>query len=242
MQKPLIYLILGMLGLLSACSVQRPLPTTPSPYYQTQQTDDFITKSLFSSDDRTLTEEAIQELLNGAVKLPSTMRLAVYNYGYQNRTYYGSPYSYGGDQAVFQQNLFDEIGRGIAGANVFKKYMPMPSMMVGESPNIVQLREAAVRLQADVLLIFAIKTDIYHQYKVFKKDEAKAYAKCEVLLMDIRTGMIPFSRVMVEEAHVTKSPIDANQHEMHFRATQEATVKVLKTICNHLVSFLATKE
>lgn len=234
--------MVGALMALSACTSRYAHSPTPTILYQNQQSEDFITKSLFTSDDRTLTEEAIQELLNGTVKLPSSMRMAVYNYGYQNRTYYGSPYSYGGDQAVFQQNLFDEIGRGIAGANVFKKYMPMPTMMVGESPNIVQLREAAVRLQADVLLIFAIKTDIYHQYKVFKKDEAKAYAKCEVLLMDIRTGMIPFSRVMVEEAHVTKSPIDANQHEMHFRATQEATVKVLKTICNHLVSFLATKE
>ena len=241
MQKTYFFLLLGALTLLNACSVQRTLPPSPSLNTLYQQSEEFITKSLFTSDERTLTEEAIQELLSGTVKLPSPLRLAVYNYGYQNRTYYG-PYGYGGDQTVFKQTLLNEIGKHVAGSAEFQKYMPMPAIMAGENPGIVQLREASVRLQADVLLIFSIKTDIYHQYKVFKKDEAKAYANCEVLLMDIRTGMIPFSTVLTEEAVVTKSPSDANQQEMHSRVTQEATLKVLQTFCDQLVRFVEKKD
>ena len=80
--------------------------------------------------------------------------------------------------------------------------------MVGGNASITQLREAAVRLQADMLLIFSLKSDIYSKYRAFAKDEAKAFATNETLLMDIRTGVIPFSNVVTRDTLIKKGTED----------------------------------
>ena len=48
---------------------------------------------------------------------------------------------------------------------------------------------------ADLLLVFRVGSDTYSQYRTFAKDKTKAYSTCELVLLDVRTGLVPFTRV-----------------------------------------------
>ena len=41
-----------------------------------------------------------------------------------------------------------------------------------------------MRLQADLRLVFRVRSETYSQYRFFVKDKVKAYSTCEVVLLD----------------------------------------------------------
>ena len=86
--------------------------------------------------------------------------------------------------------------------------------------------------------LFSINSDIYHKYKVFKKDEVKAYATCESLLMDIRTGIIPHSEVVTRDFLTQKTEKDLDNNELRKRAEQTAIGLTLEEIGKRLTDFL----
>jgi hypothetical protein len=104
-------------------------------------------------------------------------------------------------------------------------------------PNITQLREASVRLQSDILLVYSTTSDIYYHSKIIKKDEVKAFATTELFLLDIRTGLIPFSTVVTKD-FVAKEIKGELSEEIRKRAEQEATLMTLMEIGEQIKVFL----
>jgi hypothetical protein len=62
-------------------------------------------------------------------------------------------------------------------------------------------------MQADLLLVFRVSSDTYTQYRAFAKDKVKAYSTCEMVLLDIRTGLVPFTRVISGIASNSNNPL-----------------------------------
>jgi hypothetical protein len=120
--------------------------------------------------------------------------------------------------------------------------MVMPSLVIGTSPNINTLRESAVRMQADALLIFTLYTDVYQKYKAFDKDKVKAYATAEVLLMDVRTGMVTHSNIVTKDRKAQKGDKDLTTAELIKRAQQEAILEVMDEVGLNLNQFFWTKK
>jgi hypothetical protein len=185
-----------------------------------------ITESLFNEKDRTLSEESIQKLLDGKLNLPDTLRIALFRYGMTNR-YYSKFYSFADENLVkSQQSYVDTLMSSLKDNRRVQNVHPIPSLMLSSSPTITQLRETSVRMLSDLLIVYSNTSDIYYKYKVFKKDEAKAFATTEVLIMDIRTGLIPFSTVITKD-FLTKTLKDESIEEARKRAEKEAIVLTL---------------
>jgi hypothetical protein len=202
---------------------------------------EIITTSLFDSKDKTLSEENIQRLLNGKIKLPDTIRIAVYKYGNSSGRRYYSNWWLDEEFLKVQQQYIDTLVSEIKVSNRVKKVTLMPSMMISNNPSLTELREATVRLQADMLLVFSINSDIYYKYKMFKEDEAKAFATTETILMDIRTGVIPHSSIVTREKFIKKSQADLSTDEMRKRAEIDAVVLSLIETGQRAANFLNEK-
>lgn len=205
---------------------------------QSNTDPELITQSLFDSEDRTLSEEDIQRLLDGEIKIPDTMRVALFNFSNNSVNRYYSYHWQNEEYLKIQQGSLDTLISKIEASTRVEHVLPIPSIMANHKSNVVQMREAAVRLQADVLLIFSIQSDIYYKYKAFKKDEAKAFATCEVVLMDIRTGMIPFSQVVTKEKFTRKGSSDLTAEELRRRAEQEAVLMTLAEVGEKVSNFI----
>ena len=197
-----------------------------------------ISQSLFNDKDRTISEDDIQKLLNGHFTLPDTLRVAVYKFGTTSLTYNRYYSNYADELSVKAQQLFmDTLSTLLQGNSHVKRVNIIPTLMLSAQPTITQLREAAVRLQCDMLLVFAATSDIYYKPKVFKKDETKAYATTEAFVMDIRTGLVPFSTLVTKDVLTQQLPKE-EEPEMKRRAQNEAIVKTLSEIGEKVNMFL----
>lgn len=196
-----------------------------------------ITESLFNDKDRTLSESDIQKLLTGRLVLPETLRLAVFKFGMNNRFY--NRYNYLSDENLVKahQSYLDTLMAGLKNNNRVESVHPVPSLMLSANPTITQLRETSVRLQSDVLLVYSTTSDIYYKYKAFKKNETKAFATTEVFLMDIRTGLVPFTTVVTKDFY-TKTLHDETVDETRKRAEQEAVILTLGEVGKQVDVFL----
>ena len=225
--------------LVASCTSPKQFYAGGSPGYAAQAAEpDYLTESLFDYKERTLSEEAIRTILDSPIKMPDTIRIAILNYGSNSINRYYSNYWQNEEYLKLQQGYIERIREALADNGRVQKIILMPRLLTGRNPDIFQLREAAVRLQADLLFIFSVNSDIYYQYRVFKKDEAKAFATCESLLMDIRTGIVPYSEVVTRDKLVAKTEADLNDEETRKRAERETVELVMEEIANRLDQFL----
>ena len=95
-----------------------------------------------------------------------------------------------------------------------------------------------MRLQADLLIVFAISSDIYYKYKTFKNNEAKAYATCETLIMDVRTGIVPHTSIVTKDHFVIKGEEDWTNEETRKRAENGAIYESLTGTSQKINNFI----
>lgn len=201
--------------------------------YSTRHTEE-IKASLFESDKNEITQEAVNALLSGKVKFPDNARVAVYKMS----NVYSLTYKYYGyaseERLDTEQEIFQTVCNGLAGTKKIQWIKPMPSILTPTKPTISKLREAAVRLQADTLVVFSVSSDIFTEYRLFSKDEVKAYSTCEMIAFDTKTGVIPFSEVITKKIIEKESAADANIRETQKRAEKRAVIETLKELSSKL--------
>lgn len=222
---PFLIIIL-LLVAQTACTVSNHRSEPPPQSSMDEYGGPPLTESLFDYKERTLSEEDIRRILDGNIVLRDTVRLAVFNFG-GSMTRYSSWRWYDEESLKSQQQLLDTLSYALSQSRRVQKVIFLPSMVTGSKPNINQLRESAVRVQADMLLIFSLNSDIFQKYRAFKKDEAKAFATCEVVLMDIRTGVIPHTYVVTKSTQTTKNEGDYTEEEMQNRVLRAASLQAL---------------
>lgn len=216
------------------------LPTTPVMATADYAAREPVATSLFPSDQAVLNDEAVARILSSKLELPTKAKLALMKFsddGFGVR-YYGSDYWRDERYLKLQQAQVDTLSQALLASDQIAEVTPLPSLMIPKQMSIPVLREAAVRMQADMLLVYRVGSDTYSQYRTFSKDQVKAYSTCEVVLLDVRTGLVPFTRVVSRERLELKQPPDLDLTETMRRAEQNSTVEALKAAADDLVVFL----
>lgn len=205
--------------------------------YNYQSTNDNqeepITASLFTDKNATISEENIQKILDGTFKLPEKLRVAVVKINSQNaRSYWNDE-----DYVKTQQSYLDLFESNLKKSNKVVSVLSIPDLILGKPQTFTNIREAAVRMQADVVLIYAISTDLYSKYKLFTKADIKAFATTQIVLLDVRTGLVPFSTVVTKDNLSKKQDSDIGNSEAVKRIKNEAVLMTIEELTNKLVSF-----
>lgn len=202
-----------------------------------------LTTSLFASDQSVLDDDAINAILTGRIVIPSNAKIAIIKFpspqeqrrfGY----YYSSLYWQSEEYQNAQERFYETLETPLLQSDRTSEVVLLPSLLVPEKASIPILREAAVRTQADLLLVYMTNSNYYEKYRIFKSNKIKAYCTCEAVLLDIRTGIIPFTYIVTETFEGQKEKEDMDDWEMRQRAENEATVKALAEMSNKLVAFL----
>lgn len=198
-----------------------------------------IATSLFPSDQAVLSDEAVARILSSKLELPAKAKVALMKFpdsdGSRN---YGRYYWRDEEYLKLQQNQVDTLTSALQASDQITEVTPLPSLMTPSRVSIPVLREAAVRMQADLLLVFRVGSDTYSQYRAFGKDKVKAYSTCELVLLDVRTGLAPFTRVVSRERLEMKQPTDLDLSETMRRAEQMSAAEALKGAADDLVEFI----
>jgi hypothetical protein len=226
-KKAVLSLLIGLLA--AGCAKSR-APMTPADYYASEayQNRDVLRQSLFKSDEAVLTSEEIERILGSKIQLPAQAHLTVLRLGLPNETlswaFLSGP-----------ENPLAVLGT----APRLNRVSWLPSLLIPEKMTVPLLREAAARFQADLLLVYRSPCQQFRDYRLFGTDKAKTYCIAEGLLLDVRTGVIPFSAATTREVRVQAASGDVNFYETMQKAEAQATGEALGELAQQLAAFLA---
>lgn len=197
--------------------------------------------SLFQSDRSVLGEEAIARILKSKFVLPPKIKIAILKMPenkHKALQYYGYAYWRAEAYLKTQQSFIETISNEIDKSERVLEVASLPAILTPKNPDISNIREMAVRLQADMLLVFQLNSDVYQKYRLFMPDQVKAFCTCEGFLLDTRTGLIPFSKIVTKELMTTKTASDANFTETIVRAENEAALLALSDLGKEIGEFV----
>jgi hypothetical protein len=195
--------------------------------------------SLFPADQAILPDAAVAKILSSVVQVYEQPRLAIIKFPDQGSQFYGPYYWRNEDYVKLQESQITALTSPLPREQMGRVF-PLPSLMTPRQMSIPLLREAAVRVQADLLLVYRTHSDTYTRSRAFAKDKVKAYCTCEVVLLDIATGIAPFTSVMTRDRLETQTSGDLDFSETMRRAEQEATGDALLAAAEDLAKFVKT--
>ncbi len=216
------------------------IPETSAGNMSTSSYDDFeeINVSLLKSDQSPLSESALEKILSSRVVLPRKGHLAIMKFPGPNHTasaHFGSNYfrseSYLKTQSIYIETLSEKLEK----SDRIIAVTSLPNLLAPMDAGIPMLREAAVRLQADLLLAFRFSSDIYNQSAT---NSVKAFCTVEAVLMDIRTGLIPYTTVVTRDNEQEISDEDIDLNEVRIRAETNAVFSSLTVVADEITEFL----
>ncbi len=193
-----------------------------------------LQESLFKEDTKVISNEDFAKILAANVRIPDNSHLAVVRFGQL-------PYWWGWSENFVRMNqqIDDDFLNRLKQSPHLRKVSYLPSLVTPKEMTIPYLRQAAARFQADALLIYRTSTRTYDSQKWFKKDESKAYCTVEAILLDTRTGVVPFSTVVTEFYSTQRSSSDSDISETSAKAEQAAIAKAWMNLADQTVDFLA---
>jgi hypothetical protein len=206
--------------------------------YNTFANEPLITQSLFADNNATISEENIQKILDGTFKLPEKLRVAVVKL---ESSQVGRTHFWRTDEEYLktQQSYLDLLSEKLKSSQRVEKVSVIPDILISSKPTFVTIREAAVRTQADVVAIFSINSEIYTRERAFSSTEMKAFATTQFILLDVKTGLIPFSTILTKDYQSQRTKgTDLNDWEARNRVKNEAVLLTLNEIGKQLVEFL----
>lgn len=208
----------------------------PHDYYSPGQ-NNASKKPLFGTSEGMLADKDIERILNYRLQLPSKNRIAILKLSSDSYWRY-----YSNDFAQLTESIAtDFIGQLRSSSRVYDASF-LPSMLIPEQRTVPYLREAAARYQADLLLAYRSNCSTFEKYKFIDPNETKAYCSVEAVLLDIRSGIVPFTVVSSNEFRATKSEGDTNFSETIKKAELAAVSKSLKEVASQLNVFLSDVE
>ncbi len=231
--------LLALGAFFSGCATKKPGLVSPMMASAEYAAKEPITTSLFPSDQAVLSDDAVRRILESKLELPAKAKLALMKFpAGEGSRYYGRYYWRDEEYLKLQQSQVDTLSQSLLASDQIAEVMPLPSLITPSRVSIPVLREAAVRMQADLLLVFRVGSDTYSQYRTFAKDKVKAYSTCELVLLDVRTGLVPFTRVVSREKLELKQSNDLDTSEAMRRAEQISAADALKAAGEDLVKFV----
>ena len=224
---------------ISSCETASKL-SSPKPASGPEYADTLITQSLFNDRSSTINEEGIQKILDGNYKLPQQLRVAIVKLEPQLKAHY---WSYWNDEEYLktQQAYLDLFSEKFRQSSRVTKLTIIPDLLISKAPSFTSIREAAVRMQADMVVVYSITGDIYSKYKLFTKTDINAFATTQLIVLDVRTGLVPFSTIVTKDYLSQKRKEEMGYLEARNRIQNEAVLLTISEIGQQVIEFLRTR-
>lgn len=226
--------LIVLLGALSGCGYSASTQIRPDAYYASAAPEQ-PTASLFSGDAATLSDDAIQKILAYEYSPPALSRVALMPFGREAWS------SWSEELAFASEKMQADVLERLRSSPRVYDVSYLPSILVPENRTVPHLREAAARYQADLLLVYRSHCQSFERYRLFGADESRAYCSIEAVLLDTRTGLVPFTTVATRSYDVVENESDTNFRETRLRAQLDATAAALSDVSDEIVAFLETK-
>jgi hypothetical protein len=236
MKKSLILFLSALLFFMVSCARNAVTSQSrPASYYANSNLYDNAQQvgSLFTSDSGILSDDDIRRILAFQFKPQKMNRVAIMPIG--EIRWFGWSDDLDKASAAVQNALVSKLRKS---SSIYDASY-LPTLLVPDKKTIGYLREAAARYQADLLLIYKASFRTYEKYKVFSPDKTKAYCNLEAVLLDTRTGIVPFTVLVNRDFTAEEQKSDMNFYETTRKAELLALENALSEVGDDVLNFLS---
>lgn len=191
--------------------------------------------SLFAGDSKVLSDQDIARILNYRLKLPRQNRIAVLRLSSNNYWRF-----YSNDFVQLNDDIAGNFVKVLKQSNRVYDVSYLPSLLIPEKRTVPYLRAAAARYQADLMLAYRSRCHSFNKYRFLSPDKTRAYCTVEAVLVDVRTGIVPFTAISMQEVSDIKKSEELSLNETIEKARLKAIGNGLGDIAGRLVKFLKT--
>jgi hypothetical protein len=217
------------------CAKKMPMAPPPPPDVGVFGRDtDRLEESLFKGDQAVLSNQDIDRILTARVTLADRHRLAVLRLNSRSIWYQ--------EVANLETQNSERFLKVLASTPQFTQVRFLPRLLIPERRTIPYLREAAARFQADLLLIYGSRVQIFQRDRLIGSDEVHAEAVVESVLLDVRTGIVVHTAQTSETISAKKAQGDLNFSQTVSKAETEAAGRALMKLADAVLSFVGTAD
>ena len=192
--------------------------------------------SLFAGDAAVLSDEAIKTILDYDYTPPPLNRIALMPFGREIWSRWSE------ELALSSEEMKSAVIDRLRSSDRVYDASYLPSILIPEKRTVPHLREAAARYQADLLVVYRTYCRSFERHRIFSADRSRAYCGVEAVLLDTRTGLVPFTTVASRSFDVVENETDTNFQETILRAQLAATSKALSDVSSEIVDFLSSAD
>ena len=223
-----IILLPLLFGCSSISTVRR-----PSSYYDRASLSEGD-ETLFSSDNAILTDDEINRILAYHYSPQPQNRIAIIAFG---QSYW---FGWSDELARSGVEVQSKLVSKLRSSPLVYDASYLPSLLIPKKKTVPQFREAGARYQADLLLIYNASCRTYEKSRLFGPDKSKSYCNVEAILLDTRTGIVPFTVTASRDFFAEKSDQDLNLDETMRRTELNALADALGEVGDAVVRFLGS--
>lgn len=231
--EPTCFLLICFIVFSGCATVSKP-QRPASSYEKTAVAQEIEAESLFSSNSAILSDAEIKHILEYRYSPQNQNRIGILDIGHNSLFRWSDEISQSG---VEVQSKF--ISKLRSSFMVFDASY-LPNLLIPEKKTVGHFREAGARYQADLLLIYRASFRTYEKYKFLSPQKIKSYCTVEAVLLDTRTGIIPFSMTGTRDFLTEQSDQDYNFRDAMRRSELTALGYVLEEVGEQVVSFLGS--
>ena len=216
------------------CMKRAPMAPPPPPPPESILGDErngTLQQSLFKGDQTVLSDQDIARILGTQLTLTDRHRLAILNLS--------SSYLWSEELADLETKNFDNLVRALKSSPQLTDVRLLPSLLVPEKRTVPYLREAAARVQSDLLFVYTTRIQTFQRERFLKAGQVHARCVAESVLLDVRTGIVVHTARATENIDMTRTPSDLNFDETLARAESEARGKAVLSLASALTELLA---
>lgn len=220
--------LLPLLLITVSCASNKPKNAfVETEEYQNRQS---LTQSYYKEGETKLSENQIRDLLTKKQELPSNLKIAVARIGHESKL-----------TSLLNMTSRRNLGLHITGENEnmftklqgkdkrIKTMAVIPLNLMPANPDIRNLRDVAALMQANLLLILDTNSRTDSKFHIHKKNEVKATATIEAIIIDVLSGVITYTSVATNSAQIKEEKV-FNKEELYQKVTFMAEDNALKEI------------
>ena len=227
---PLLLVLLFILCT-TGCAQHKMMGPPPPPPPETILESENLQGSLFKGDQAVLSDQDIARILSTQINLAGRHRLAILNVA--SRNYWSD------ELAEVEARNSDNLLQALKASPQLTDVLFLPALLVPEKRTVPYLREAAARIQADLLFVYNARIETFRRDRFFKSGEVHAQCIAESVLLDVRTGIVVHTAHRTESISLKKTDADLNFTETVARAESVARGKAVVSLAQAVAQHLA---
>jgi hypothetical protein len=192
-----------------------------------------------------MSDEAIAQALDAPLNFSPDARVALFHLNHQSARPWGWAGHMNVQAGTGPEEIMPKMASSLSRVKGIRDLAPIPTFVIPPEKNLGHLRQAAARIQADLIWVYSSRCLLTEHHPLFFDSEAEAVCTAEAVLVDVRTGLIPFSsRASQTVRQKAGKKVKGGKAELSFARTrhlaeQAAVDRAMAENARNLQAFMA---